>query len=58
MVLELTEKEKELLKIALESFESDLRDELAKTDKQNWRYALRGEEQAIRSLIEKVSARA
>ena len=58
MVLELTEKEKEILKIALESFESDLKDERAKTDKKNWRYALKGEEQVIRSILEKVSATA
>ncbi len=58
MVLELTEKEKEILKIALESFESDLRDEMVKTDKKNWRYALKGEEKVIRSILEKVSATA
>ncbi len=56
MMLELTEKEREILKIALESFEDDIRGERMKTDKKEWRYALHGEEDVIRTILEKVSA--
>lgn len=55
MVLELTEKEKQILKVALESFEDDLRSERLKTDRREWRYALRGEEDVIKKILEKVS---
>lgn len=56
MVLELTEKEREILKIALESFEDDIRGERLKTDKSDWRYALRREEAVIKRILEKVAA--
>ncbi len=56
MILELTEKEREILRIALESFEDDIKGERMRTDKKEWRYALRGEEDVIKRILEKVSA--
>ncbi len=56
MLLELTDKEREILKVALEAFEDDLKGERLKTDRKEWRYALRGEETVIKSILEKVSA--
>ncbi len=56
MLLELTEREREILRIALESFEDDIKGERLRTDKKEWRYALRGEEDVIKHILEKVSA--
>ena len=55
MILELDEKEKEVLKLVLKSFDAELRGEIGKTDDRGYKTALHGEEDVIRKLIEKVS---
>ncbi len=55
MILELTEREREILKVALEAFEDDIKGERLRTDRKEWRYALRGEEDVIKHILEKVS---
>ncbi len=55
MVLELDEKEKEVVRFALESFEDELKDERLKTDKKLMREALRHEEDLLKRVLERVS---
>jgi hypothetical protein len=55
MILELDEKEKEVLKLVLKSFDAELRGEIGKTDNRGYKAALHGEEDVIKKLIEKVS---
>ncbi len=55
MVLELDDKEKEILKRALESFEEELRGEIVKTDKRKWKAALHDDEIIIKKILERVS---
>ncbi len=55
MVLELDEKEKEILKRALEIFDEELRGEIVKTDKREWRSALHDEEVVVKKILEKVA---
>ena len=55
MILELDVKEKEVLKLVLESFESELRGEIVKTDVKQFRDNLHGEEEVIRDLLKKVA---
>ncbi len=55
MVLELDDREKEIVKRALESFEKELRGEIVKTDKREWKAALHDDEAVIKKILEKVS---
>jgi predicted nuclease with TOPRIM domain len=54
MVLELDEKEKEMVKQALESFENELRDLIGRTDKKKNRAELHGDEAVARRILEKL----
>jgi hypothetical protein len=54
-VLKLTDNEREILKRALESFEDDLRSEIVRTDKREWKTALHNEEAVVKKILEKVS---
>ncbi len=55
MVLELDEKEKDILRRALETFEGEIRDEIVRTDNRDWKAALHDEEAMIKRILEKVS---
>jgi hypothetical protein len=55
MILELDEKEIEVLQLVLKSFDAELRGEIGKTDNWGYKAALHGEEYVIKKLIEKVS---
>lgn len=55
MVLELDEKEKDILRRALETFEGEIRDEIVRTDNRDWKAALHDEEAVIKRILEKVS---
>ncbi len=55
MNLELSEKEKGVLKHALEVYLSDLREEIVKTEAHTWKRDLHQEEDVIKKIIEKLS---
>jgi hypothetical protein len=55
MILELNEKEKKVLTLVLESFETELRDEIGKTDIRDFKADLRGEEEIVKELLKKVA---
>jgi hypothetical protein len=55
MILELNEKEIEVLRMVLVSFDTELRGEIGKTNQQAYKAGLHGEHDVIRKLIEKVS---
>jgi hypothetical protein len=55
MVLELDEKEKKVLKQVLESFESELRGEIVKTDVKEFKENLHEEEEVVKDLLKKVA---
>ncbi len=55
LTLQLDEKEREILKGALETFQEELKDEIGKTDRREWRAALHDEETVIRKILQKVS---
>lgn len=55
MTVDLNEKEKELLKEVLESYLSDLREEIVKTEDHRWKPILHEKEDMIKRLIEKLS---
>jgi hypothetical protein len=55
MILELDAKEKEVLKQVLESFETELRGEIVKTDVKQFRDTLHVEEEVIKDLLKKVA---
>jgi hypothetical protein len=55
MVLELNDKEQEILKRALDSFEGELRTEIGKTDKRDFKEALLDDEVVIKKIIEKIT---
>lgn len=55
MTVDLNEKEKELLKEVLESYLSDLRVEIVKTEDHRWKPILHEKEDMIKRLIEKLS---
>lgn len=55
MMLELNDKEKEVLKHVLEFYLSELREEIVKTEGSTWKPPLHEEEDIIKKLIEKVS---
>jgi len=54
MVLELDEKEKEMVKRALKSFEEELRSVRVKTDKKEWKAELHGDEDVARKILEDI----
>lgn len=49
--LELSEGESRVLRKALETYVSDLREEIVKTEKHAWRVALHAEEDALKGII-------
>jgi hypothetical protein len=55
MTLELNDKEKEVLKLVLELFDEELKDEIGRTDRREWKTTLHGEETVVKSLLAKVS---
>ncbi len=55
MVLELNDREQEMLKRALDSFEGELRTEIGKTDKRDFKDALLDDEVVIKKIIEKIT---
>ncbi|MCX7793607.1 MAG: hypothetical protein N2257_04270 [Thermodesulfovibrionales bacterium] len=55
MMLELNNKEKELLKEILESYLSDLREEIVKTEDHRWKPFLHEREDMVKALISKLS---
>jgi hypothetical protein len=55
MTLDLNDKEKEVLKLVLELFEEELKDEIGRTDRREWKATLHGEETVIKNLLAKVS---
>ena len=58
MLLELGVKEEKVLKAVLESYESELRGEIGKTDIKKFRDALHGEEDVVRDLLNKLTKKA
>jgi len=55
MVLDLDEKEREIVRHALEILEEELKSERVRTDRREWRAALHEDEDAIKRILEKVS---
>ena len=54
MNLELTDLEKKTVLRALEVYLSDLRQEITKTEKHEWKVGLHEEEDALKQVIEKL----
>lgn len=54
MQLELSEEERQALRAALVTYVSDLREEITKTEKKNWRVALHAEEERLKRIIERL----
>ncbi len=54
-VLKLNDDERIILRRALESFEGELRDEIVRTEKREWKKALHDEEAVLKKILEKVS---
>ncbi|HXX80107.1 MAG TPA: hypothetical protein VEI46_01040 [Thermodesulfovibrionales bacterium] len=55
MVLEIDEKDREILRHALEVLEEELKAERLKTDKREFRAALHDEEDSIKRILRKVA---
>jgi len=55
MTLELDDKEKGVLKHALEVYLSDLRGEIVKTEDHKWKLNLHAEEDVIKKILEKLA---
>ncbi len=55
MVLEIDEREREILRHALEVYEDELKNEKAKTDNRTWKAALRDEEKVIDTILRKAA---
>lgn len=55
MMLELSDKEKEILKHALEVYLSDLREEIVKTEAHTWKPPLHEEENVIKGILGKLA---
>lgn len=55
MMIEITDKEKEILKHVLEYYMGELREEVVKTEDKDWKPPLHMEEESIKKLIEKLS---
>lgn len=51
MALELADSEKQVVRHALETDLSDLRQEIVKTEKHEWRVGLHGEEEVLTKVI-------
>lgn len=58
MYLELNDIEKDILRRALESFDNELKEVIVRTDRKDLRTDLRGEEDVVRHLLERVSGHA
>jgi hypothetical protein len=54
-MLELDDKEKEVLKHAIQTYLSDLREEVVKTEAHQWKRDLHAEEDVIKKILEKLS---
>lgn len=55
MQVELNDEERGFVQLALQSYLSDLREEIVKTTKHEWRQALHREEQTLKQVIERLS---
>ncbi|MBE0427963.1 MAG: hypothetical protein IBX72_15150 [Nitrospirae bacterium] len=55
MTLELSDKERELLKDILQLALGDLREEIVKTEASKWKPLLHDEEDTLRKIIQKLS---
>ncbi len=55
MVLELDQKERETVKHALEVLEEELKGERERSNKREWRAALRDEEDSVKRILKKVA---
>ncbi len=54
MNLELTDKERDVLRHALEVYVSDLREEITKTEKHEWKTALHEEKDVLKQVIQRL----
>ncbi len=54
MNLELTDKERAMTRRALEVYVSDLREEITKTEKHEWKKGLHDEEDVLKQVIQKL----
>ena len=54
MNLELTDRERDVIRRALEVYLSDLRGEITKTEKHEWKVGLHEEEDVLKRVIEKL----
>lgn len=54
MNIELTEEEGKILRHALEVYLSDLREEITKTEKHEWKAGLHNEEDVLKRIIKKL----
>ena len=54
MNLELTDQERDVIRRALEVYLSDLREEITKTEKHDWKKGLHEEEDVLKQVIEKL----
>ena len=55
MILELTAEQTDTVRHALEVYLSDLREEIVKTEKHEWKEGLHKEEDVLKVMIEKLS---
>ncbi|MDA8079267.1 MAG: hypothetical protein M0Z79_10070 [Nitrospiraceae bacterium] len=55
MVLEINEKEREILRHALEVYEEELKNERVRTDNRKWKTALRDEQEVIDNILKKAA---
>ncbi len=55
MQLELNEEEARILREAIEDYVSNLRHEIVKTEKHEWREALHREEDVLKALLERLA---
>ena len=54
MNLELTDQERDVIKQALKVYLSDLREEITKTEKHEWKAGLHAEEDVLKQVIERL----
>jgi hypothetical protein len=54
MNLELTDEQAQVVRHALEVYLSDLRGEIVKTEKHEWKVGLHKEQEALESVVEKL----
>jgi len=55
MQLEVNDEERGVVRHALETYLSDLREEIVKTKKHEWLQVLHREEQALKNVVERLS---